>query len=246
MDRKPTNLYLAPKIRRGPRFVSPRDFLMWAQSDLKGSDKRSCGNALGNIKKALHSKIDEIIWKTHVRYTRDWDPQCSTETKLKVLKKIGVEHREIVTLITNIRNRFEHKYFVPTKAEVSAYLGIADMWMERVKDRYNFQPVGLVGLVVKELLIVHSSAGCKISKVNFSNASKVEFFWNPKKAIVSIAPDGTKETIPYDSMSWEEILDREKKHIRSSYTNFQACGQAELTKVFRRYEKWIGRQRNQS
>lgn len=34
--------------------INAIEFLLWAKTDLKGNDKRSIGNALGNIKKAIH------------------------------------------------------------------------------------------------------------------------------------------------------------------------------------------------
>ena len=63
-------------------------FLAWAKTDLKGSEKRARGNALSNIKKAIHSRIDEIINSTHIVYAKDWDPRIGTVDKLEILKKL--------------------------------------------------------------------------------------------------------------------------------------------------------------
>ncbi len=44
--------------------IETNEFLAWAKSDIKAGEKRGRGNALGNIKKAIHSRIDEIIAST--------------------------------------------------------------------------------------------------------------------------------------------------------------------------------------
>jgi len=106
-----------PHLRTGTNkssIIGPSDFLSWAKSDLKGGDKRSIGNALSNIKKAIHSRIDEIIGLTHVAYAKDWKYLISTEDKLAILKTIGIGYRSIVSIITKIRNDYEHKYILPT------------------------------------------------------------------------------------------------------------------------------------
>jgi hypothetical protein len=92
----------------------PSEFLSWAELDLQGTDKRSRGNALSNIKKALHSRLDEIICKTHVRFTRDWDPKrVTTPQKLEIIRALDIKHEAVIDLITSIRNQYEHDYIVP-------------------------------------------------------------------------------------------------------------------------------------
>ncbi len=78
--------YPQPKLDKSQ--ISPKEFLKWAKSDLKKSqDKRALGNALGNIKKAIHSRIDEIINSTHIVLGSGWDWQSfPANQKLNILK----------------------------------------------------------------------------------------------------------------------------------------------------------------
>ena len=71
-------------------FVSPNEFLEWAREDLEQSDRRAIGNAIGNLKKAIHCRMDEIINTTHIKYCKDWNPKSTTEIKLKVLNILGM------------------------------------------------------------------------------------------------------------------------------------------------------------
>lgn len=108
--------YPPAKIDRNQ--VKPMEFLQWAKSDLNGGDKRSRGNALGNIKKAIHSRIDEIINKT-----------ITTEKKLKILKDLGIGRGDIANIITEHRNTYEHQYILPPLSTIRAYRDIAELWL---------------------------------------------------------------------------------------------------------------------
>src|SRR5438552_14088133 len=114
---------LSIEKRVDPKFVAPAEFLSWALTDLKGSGRRNLGNALGNIKRALHGKIDELVGRTRVQQCHDWkNRNTPTDDKLEVLKSLGIEHRAVLKLITESRNDFEHTYLLPSLTEVQAYL----------------------------------------------------------------------------------------------------------------------------
>jgi hypothetical protein len=110
--------------------VTPDDFLAWASRDLKGSDQRARGNAVGNIKRAIHCRLDQIIGVTHVEFCADWNSRCGTETKLSVLKRLGLSYQALLRLITDIRNLYEHKYLVPKLKQVRAYYDSAELWLK--------------------------------------------------------------------------------------------------------------------
>src|SRR6266404_1259132 len=81
-------LGLGEATESGPDKVAPREFLDWAEKDLGMNSKRGRGNALSNIKKALDSRLDEIIGKTHLRFTGDWVPRrIDIREKLKIVGK---------------------------------------------------------------------------------------------------------------------------------------------------------------
>ncbi len=110
--------------------IAPKEFLLWAKRDFKGGTKRSLGNTLGNIKKALHSRIDEIILSTHITYAKDWDwKKVNTKTKLSILKKLGIAYTSIAKEITDIRNKYEHQYILPPKDVIETRYDTAELWM---------------------------------------------------------------------------------------------------------------------
>jgi hypothetical protein len=130
-----------------PGRVKPGQFLTWAEKDLAGGDERGRGNALGNVKKALHSRVDEIIAKTHVRFTSDWHPKrVTTEQKLDVIRQLGMQHEAIIDVMTSDRNDYEHHYIVPSAQVVRAHLHAAQLWMEKSYAAYEFLPLGFGGL----------------------------------------------------------------------------------------------------
>ena len=96
------------------RLVSSQEFLSWAKSDLKGGDRRAMGNALSNIKKSIHSRIDEILSLSHLSFGKDWNSRATTDEKIALLKKLNIEHTSIVKIITKIRNTYEHQYILPS------------------------------------------------------------------------------------------------------------------------------------
>ncbi len=72
------------------RQIRPKEFIDWAVQDVRAGGRRGQANALGNLKRALHARMDEIIEQTRVSAAADWPPRPTTEDKLAVLKKLGV------------------------------------------------------------------------------------------------------------------------------------------------------------
>ncbi len=227
--------------------ISAIEFLLWAKTDLKGNDRRSIGNALGNIKKTIHRRIDEMISKTHVPFAKDWSWFCKTDEKLKVLKRIGVEYRAIVNLITDIRNRYEHKYELPQLEEIRAYLEVTDLWLERSVKRYSFSPARIINLPVKA---IKANTETKenpaiINEVVFDKASKVIFFDDEEKQIIFIDSTGKREVKTYSELTINEILDIEKEYFNTVFDdNYQfemihRITNANSYELFNSYVKWV-------
>jgi hypothetical protein len=196
--------------------VSPREFLSWAETDLSPGDKRGRGNALGNVKKALHSRIDEIIAKTHVRFTSDWNPRhVTTERKLDIIRQLGIQHEAIVDLMTSARNNYEHDYIVPTTRVVRAHLHAAQLWLEKSYTAYEFHPIGFAGL---PLLGIGTGPkrpnGSNLGRVRFSEPQPVLFFWNSKKQLLRIKADGVEESTDFKSFDTKEMLRLEAPYVQ--------------------------------
>jgi len=235
MPNETTDLLLFPSTRIHPDTVSSEEFLRWAKSDLKGGGRRECGNALGNIKKAIHAKIDDLVFKTHARFGNNWNPLCGTETKLKILKMIGIEHGAVINLVTDRRNNYEHKYRVPKKTEVEAFLAIAELWLKNVRDAHSFQPVGIVGMKVTQLKVVTGG----VCTVDFLRPALFRYFWDPKKILVTIESNGKKSIVPYSDFKWEELVKLEGRCIKKSFNHFTSVPRSQLTRVYKLYERWV-------
>jgi hypothetical protein len=225
-----------------PDQVAPREFLAWAEKDLSSGDKRGRGNALGNVKKALHSRVDEIIAKTHVRFTNDWNPtRLTTEQKLNIVRQLGVQHEAIVDVMTFDRNEYEHAYIVPPTRIIQGHLHAAQLWLEKTYTAYEFRPLGFVGL---PLLGVSSGDkkpdGSSLGKVRFGKPQLVLFFYNAKKQLLTIKPDGLEEYQDFESFDTKQMIALEAPHIRQALVESRlALNEASLVDMLERYRRWV-------
>jgi hypothetical protein len=200
-----------------PDQVAPREFLMWAEKDLSSGDKRGRGNALGNVKKALHSRVDEIIAKTHVRFTNDWNPKrVTTEQKLNIVRQLGVQHEAIVDVMTFDRNEYEHAYIVAPMRIIQGHLHAAELWLEKSYTAYEFWPLGFVGLPLLGISTGDKKAdGSSLGKVRFGKPQEsVLFFYNAKKQLLTIKRDGVEESKDFESFDTRQMVALEAPHRR--------------------------------
>lgn len=225
--------------------VSPKEVLAWAENDLAAGDKRGVGNALGNVKKALHSRIDEIIAKTHVRFTSGWNPRrVTTEQKLDLIRELGIQHEAIVDVMTSARNDFEHDYILPTARVLRSHLHAAQLWLEKSFTAYEFHPIGFAGL---PLLGISAGArrpnGSALGMVTFGEPKPVLCFCIPKKQLLTIRPDGVEESRDFKSFDTKEMLRLEARYIRSALAGGSsiaiAVDEASLMDLLDRYRKWV-------
>ncbi|MCK5739742.1 hypothetical protein KAH55_11190, partial [bacterium] len=196
---------------------------------------------------SIHRRIDEIISKTHVPFAKDWSWFCTTDEKIKVLKRVGVEYRAIVHLITDIRNKYEHKYELPPLDEIRAYLEVTDLWLERSIKRYSFNRARIINLPVSGVKADIETNGnlAIINEVVFDKTTKVIFFDDEKKQIIFIAPTGKRDFKAYSEYTISEILEIEKEYFKIVFdekyqfemihriTDKNSCD------LFNRYERWV-------
>lgn len=223
--------------------ISSKDFLDWAKTDLKGSDRRSRGNGIGNIKKVIHSRMDEIIAKTHLKYTNNWNPiLLNTDGKLKILKKLDIKYTSIAGLITDIRNKYEHSYIIPSLQEIRAQYDTTELWLNDSYNSYDFNPIGLSNLPMMGIGLTSTRPNnlSYVNMVNFKGNESVLYFWNSKKVIMTVKKDGSITKKNYSDYTWEEMLLLEAPIIKkinkaSSTTNLN---QISMTDVYKKYLKW--------
>ncbi len=225
------------------RRVSPKEFLDWAEKDLAAGDKRGQGNSLGNVKRALHSRIDQIIAKTHVQFTKDWNPKrMTTDQKLDIIRELGIQHEAIVDVLTAVRNDYEHDYVVPTARAIRAHLHAAQLWLEKSYAAYEFRSVGFAHL---PLLGIGTGAkrpnGSAISIVRFGEPQRVVCFRVAMKCVLTIHPDGAEETVEFKSLSAKEMLQLEAPFIREALAGgcSVSVDDPSLTDLLDRYREWV-------
>lgn len=221
---------------KGDNVVSPHEFLQWARSDLKGSDKRNRGNAIGNIKRAIHSKLDEIVGYTYIRYTSDWPLKPSTENKLEVLRQLGIEYRSIVKIITDTRNEYEHQYVIPDLDIVRAFYETAELWLNTLEAKYEVYPLGIAGLEVASFGWGGGKSGERTTSLKFAAPSEVLYFDGPQRQLVQFYPNGTKEVNAFESYRCKDLLCIEKPYI---FALSNAVSQKTLSEIIERYEHWL-------
>ena len=231
-------VFCYPLYRSKTSQVKPNDFLKWAKSDVKGSDKRARGNALGNIKKAIHCRIDEIINSTHLSCANDWDwTKINTDDKLWILKKIGFDKTSIANIITKIRNTFEHRYILPSFDEDKAYRDTLELWLE---DSYKKKILGRIGLFDLPIYEVKEVDG-KVKEIVLAQKYEgISYFWDTKKQYIKTSDDKSQEVQDLNEMSWKEVLNFEKGFLKALQSKeVYHLSQAKLTKIFTFHRKKV-------
>ena len=196
---------------RNANFVSPNEFLEWARKDLEQKDRRAIGNTIGNLKKAIHGRMDEIINTTHIKYCNDWNQKATTEIKLKVLNILGMKYSSVVALLTTIRNVYEHKYRIIEYNKSQAYFEIAEMWLTGSYRDYSFNKLAIKGLKTKQFGIHSGKNGIRIKELEFEKKFDFDYLWESKKEIHEVK-NGKLKVIPMNTVDWETMLKYEAKH----------------------------------
>ena len=219
--------------------IKPDEFLSWAKKDIGGGGRRSIANALTNAKRAIHSRIDEIITTLRVSYASDWPKNATTDVKLKLLKQIKMPVTSIAKVLTARRNDLEHSYLLPSQDQVRADVETVELWLDKSK-AYLKPSVLLIGLSVDS---IGNSANVDTKKqkfsVTFSNPKQITFFWDSKRVIVTLSKSGSSSQRGYSDLSWKEMVDIQKNAYLSSDSKYIVPSGYVATKLFRAYEKWL-------
>ncbi|MCF8278082.1 MAG: hypothetical protein K9J17_15215 [Flavobacteriales bacterium] len=192
--------------------VSAKEFLEWAKKDLENSDKHSIGNGIGNIKKAIHCRIDEIIDDTHIRHCEGWNKFASTDTKLEALRLLNFKFTAVVSLLTDIRNKYEHQYKLPEYREAQGFLDTAEMWLEMSYDKYSFNKLAIVGLKTTDFGVSYSNNGTKLTSCKIVKSSSLDYIWDSKKEIHEIKK-GVRKIVHMNTIPWRTMAQYEAKHL---------------------------------
>jgi len=114
------NLKILPSVKKrciiekDKSEVSPKDYMKFAISDLKGSDEKHAAiNAVSNCKRGIDRQLDLLIERlgySKISKTENWN----VPRKIKFIQESGVVAPRILERINTLRNKLEHEHKVPT------------------------------------------------------------------------------------------------------------------------------------
>jgi hypothetical protein len=114
--------------------LNPWDFIKFAQQDLNGNSERGMVNALSNLNRAIHCRVEELLCSLNLQ------PFSSQEgwgykRRVRVLQDLGIPMRDILQKLTALRNQLEHEYTKPSTDQVKDALDVAQYFLEAT-DKY--------------------------------------------------------------------------------------------------------------
>jgi hypothetical protein len=111
-----------------PFEITANEFMTWAVEDSKLDLIHNWVNALGNVKRAIECRTDELLYAMclHVKSeTEKW----SFPKKVESLQHLGIIAPKILNKINKKRNQLEHQYIKPTKDDVEDALDVANLFI---------------------------------------------------------------------------------------------------------------------
>lgn len=192
------SIYIIMKAKSDKSRVTPDEFLTWAKQDIKGGSKRGRANALTNAKRALHARIDEILYSVRVRHANDWPNRPNTDSKLKVIKCLNIPTTDIANVLTGRRNDLEHCYILPPHTQVRADVQTCSLWLDNLKS-YLTTSIMIAGLPIKSCVpSPYVRTKKKKLSITFGSTEKILFFCDAKRKLITLKSDGTRNETSYD------------------------------------------------
>jgi len=109
--------------------LEPRDFLDFAIEDSAALGKeRNRVNCLGNSKRAIDSQIDRLVYRLGF-FPLARKERWNIPRKLKFISEIGVVAPRILRRLNTLRNRLEHEFAPPSKAQVEDALDVTMLFI---------------------------------------------------------------------------------------------------------------------
>jgi len=114
------------------------DYLRFAQNDLSdGKSPRNLVNALGNAKRALHLRMEDLC-------NAFGFPATNRENKfpslLEYARDCGFASPRILRKINTLRNSVEHEYVVPDAGEVDNFVDVVELFIAATDRWLTRQP----------------------------------------------------------------------------------------------------------
>jgi hypothetical protein len=99
-----------------PWELSADDYLKFAQRDFEEESTRGDVNAMGNAKRALHARIDAILFTTGF-WERAQSKRWNFDSKAELLAEIYVVAPGVLRRVNQLRNTVEHEYSAPANRD---------------------------------------------------------------------------------------------------------------------------------
>ncbi len=113
--------------------ISSSDFLSFARQDLEENAERGRINVIGNAKRAIECRADEILTLSNLK---SFFSRAPLYLKIQALNKLGVvAPPELMRYIASKRNLLEHEYVRPSREEARNLVGIAELFLSAT-DKY--------------------------------------------------------------------------------------------------------------
>ena len=111
-----------------PFTITAEQFRDFAIEDLKKDTVHSRVNAIGNVKRAIECRIDQLLYCLclHVKSEKE---KWNFPHKLQILAELGILAPRILHRINHKRNLLEHQYTEPTKDAVEDALDVAVLFI---------------------------------------------------------------------------------------------------------------------
>lgn len=223
--------------------ITPDEFITWAEQDIKGGGKRERANALTNAKRALHARIDEILYSVRVRYANDWPkwPQIvDTSRKVNVLRRLKMSTTTIAKVLTDRRNNLEHAYIIPSTKQVQADVETARLWLDNSKS-YLHPSIMLAGLPIKSCVpSVYPRTRKKMLSIKFGPTEKILFFCDAESKLIILKSDGTRNETSYDKLKWKDLIKYQQPYLSDS-NPLIVSSMSIASKIYREYEQLVSR-----
>ncbi len=138
--------------------ISALEFLSFARQDMEEDSERGRINAIGNAKRAIECRADEILTLSNLK---SFFSRAPLYLKIQALNKLGVvAPPELMRYIASKRNLLEHEYVRPSREEARNLVGITELFLsstdEYVEKGYIssaiFTTSKLTGVVSRETI----------------------------------------------------------------------------------------------
>lgn len=115
--------------------ITPSEFLSFARQDLEEDSERGGINAIGNAKRSIGCRADEILTLSNLKSFSSRH-KWGLPYKLLVLQKLGISAPDVLRdYITSKRNLIEHEYVRPSREETRHLAGITELFLSAT-DKY--------------------------------------------------------------------------------------------------------------